>query len=360
MMSSLHGTDASGTTEKDDMADLQQSTVGSRLGLGEQYDAWLERLQELGPAPGGLSLPRGDDASSLLEKLGIDEPDRSVIVDALPTPDGEPELWWLLERAYHQIKADVGQWDAPIGPRPGLPDDLGVRGRCFWIFAYLAAVPDVRRFHAERGVPDDVSWATLADLGRHVESYRERTGSTGFGSQFWLTAHFRGALYELGRLQFNPYHLLSGPAGPLFWYDEAEIERRGEGYRPGDPALGVHVPALGPLTPEAVDESLAAVRPFFSARFPEHRFRVVTCTSWLLDEQLAEYLPPTSGIVRFQSRFEMIPGAREADDAMFFYVFGQVPKSLDDVPTDTELRRAVVGHVREGRHWHLRTGYVEV
>jgi hypothetical protein len=342
------------------MTDLQQSTIGSRLGLGGQYEAWLNRLQELGPAAGGVPLPRGDQARTSLQRLGVAEPDLSAIVDALPSPDDQPELWWLLERAYHQVLADIGEWDAPIGPRPGLPPELGLQGRCFWVFAYLAALEDVRRWHAGRGIPDDVSWTTLGDLGRHVALHRRRTGSTGFDSQFWLTAHFRGALYELGRLQFNPYHLLSGPAGPLFWYDEAEIERRGDGFRPGDPALGAHVPEIGPLTPQAVDDSLAAVRPFFSTHFPEHRFRVATCTSWLLDEQLAEYLPPTSGIVRFQSRFQMIPGVREADEMVYRYVFGDVPKSLDDVPADTELERAVVRHVRAGRHWNMRTGWVDV
>lgn len=340
------------------MADPKQSTVVNRLGLDEKYDAWLARLQEVGPAP--VTPPRGDEARALLSRLGVAEPDLSVIADAVPSPDGEAELWWLLERAVNQVRLDIGQWDAPIGPRPGLPAELGAQGRCFWISVYLAAVDDVRRWHRARGVPDDVSWATLGDLGRHIRGYHERTGETGFDSQFWLTATFRGALYELGRLQFNPYHLLSGPAGPLFWYDEHEQARLGEGYRAGDPALGTHVPEVGPLTPESVDASLAAVRPFFSAHFPEHRFRVVTCTSWLLDEQLAEYLPPTSGIVRFQSRFTMIPGTREADEMVFRYVFGRVPESLDDAPQDTELQRAVTAHVRAGRHWNMRTGYVEV
>jgi GNAT-like C-terminal domain/N-acyltransferase N-terminal domain len=344
--------------EKDDMADQKQSTVMNRLGLDDKYDAWLERLQEIGPAQ--VTLSSGGEATSLLQRLGVTEPDLSAIADALPSPDSDPELWWLLERAVNQVRRDVGQWDAPIGPRPGLPAELGVTGRCFWIFVYLAAVDDVRRWHQQRGVPDDVSWRTLGDLGRHIRNYRERTGEVGFDSQFWLTAPFRGALYELGRLQFNPYHLLSGPAGPLFWYDDAEQERLGEGYRKGDPALGTHVPEIGPLTPESVDESFAAVRPFFSAHFPEHGFRVCTCTSWLLDEQLAEYLPPTSGIVRFQSRFTMIPGVREADEMVFRYVFGDIPKSMDDAPQDTELRRAVVAHVRAGKHWNMRTGYVDV
>lgn len=342
------------------MADPQQSTVIHRLGLDGQYDAWLSRLTEIGPPPGPLSLPRDDDARTLLERLSIAEPDRSAIVDAIPSPDEQPELWWLLERAYHQVLRDIGQWDAPIGPRPSLPGELGATGGSFWIFVYLAAVDDIRRWHRSHGVPDDVSWTTLSDLGRHVASHRRRTGGTGFDSQFWLTAHFRGALYELGRLQFNPYHLLSGPAGPLFWYDETEQQRRGAGFRAGDAALGVHIPEIGPLTPRAVDDSLATVRPFFGTHVPEHEFRVVTCTSWLLDEQLDEYLPPTSGIVRFQSRFDMIPGLREADEVVLRYVFGNVPESLDDAPADTELERAVARHVREGRHWYLRTGWVEV
>lgn len=342
------------------MADPQQSTVMTRLGLAEQYEAWLNLLQELGPPSTDVSLPRGDDAWALLERLGVAEPDRSVIVDAIPSRDGQPELWWLLERAYHQVLRDIGQWDSPVGPRPGLPPELGARGRCFWIFVYLAAVDDIRRWHMSREVPDDVSWTTLSDLGRHIASYRRRAGIVGFDSQFWLTAHFRGALYELGRLQFNPYHLLSGPAGPLFWYDETEQKRLGEGFRAGDPALGLHVPEIGPLMPRAVDESLAAAQPFFSAHFPEHRSRVVTCTSWLLDEQLAEYLTPTSGIRRFQSRFQMIPGVREADEVVFTYVFGNVPEPLEHAPADTELERAVVRHVREGRHWYLRTGWVDV
>jgi hypothetical protein len=266
----------------------------------------------------------------------------------------------LLERAYARVRLGVGNWDAALTQLPALPPSLGSWARCFWVFVFVAAVPDVRGWHARHGVPDDVSWATLADLGQHVRLHRRRHGTTGLDTQFWLTAHFSGALYALGRLQFNAHALGEGPAGPPQWYDEATVERLGAGFRPGDAALGVHIPEAGPLTPEACDASFAEAQRFFPRHFPEHAARIATCTSWLLDEQLAEYLPATSNIVRFQRRFEIVPGAPEDDQEILRFVFDRVPPSLDVLPQRSALERAVVTHLREGRHWRVPTGWVEL
>ena len=104
-------------------------------------------------------------------------------------------------------------------------------------------------WHQDHAVPNDVSWDTLADLGRHMRLYRRRTGSVGLDVPWWIGLHFRGALFALGRLQFNPYRLNSGPAGPLFWYDAQTVESLGDGFRTGDLVLGVHIPESGPLRP---------------------------------------------------------------------------------------------------------------
>jgi hypothetical protein len=80
----------------------------------------------------------------------------------------------------------------------------------------------------------------------------------------------------------------------------------------------------------------------------------------LLDEQLADYLSAESNIVRFQRRFELVPGARDSDDSVFLWVFDRVPSSVDDLRPHTELERAVVRHVRHGHHWRMRTGWMEI
>jgi len=318
----------------------------------------MESLQAVGPPQAGVPLPRGDQAAALLDRLQVAEPDRSAIIEALPLPEREPDLWWLLERAYHRQLGAIGRPQGATGPWPSLPSELGIQGRCFWVFVFLASVPAIRRWHQERGVADTVSWMTLADLGRHVGLYRRRNGRTGFDGQFWLGLHFRGELFALGRLQFLPYRLRTGPGGPLFWYETDAVERLGAGFRPGDPALSVHIPEAGPLTPAACEESFRTAKVFFADHFPDLDYRIVTCTSWLLDEQLARYLPPTSNIVRFQRRFELVPGAQDADDDVFRFVFGKVPDSINDVTPRTALESAILRHLRAGAHWHMRTGWL--
>jgi hypothetical protein len=42
-------------------------------------------------------------------------------------------------------------------------------------------------------------------------------------------------------------------------------------------------------------------------------------------------------------------------------VFGaDRPKEIDALPRDTRLQRAVVDHLRAGKHWRLRTGWFEL
>ena len=333
------------------MTRLSAARVAELLGMGPEYAAWLGFLETTGAPPDGVPLPAGAAAEALLRQIGLDEPDLGVMLAELPTPGAQPELWWLFERCYHAVLRDVGQPGA-ITRWPSLPAQLGATGRCFWVWVYLAAVPALRRWHRAHGIADEVSDSTIADLGRHVRLYRRRTGSVGFDEQFWFGLHFRGDLFELGRLQFNPYRLLTGPAGPLFWYAEPP----GEGFRPGDPALGVHIPESGPLTPAACDASFKAAQEFFARLFPSQTYRVATCTSWLMDDQLLEYLDADSNIVRFQRRFDLVPGVRDDDQSPVRFVFHQELSELDQLTPRTRLERAIVAHIAAGKHWHMRTG----
>jgi len=339
--------------------ELSPATVARRLELPDQLTRWLDSLEPVGPPPDGVPMPRGQAALEQLGRLGVVEPDLTAIAQALPTPEQQPELWWLLERAYHQVRLDIGRWDAATW-LPSLPAHLGLLGRSFWVFVFLAAAEEMHAWHTRMGIGDDVSWDTLADLGRHIARFRRRNDTTGLDSQFWIGLHFRGALYALGRLQFNPYRLRMGMAGPLFWYEGAAASALGPGFQVGDGALGVHIPAGGALSPAACDESFAMAGRFFRRHFPAHDFAVATCTSWLLDDQLAEYLRPTTNIVQFQKRFQLVPGVREDDRGTFEFVFDRVPESLDDLAPRTQLERVLVRHVQAGGHWRLRTGWLRL
>jgi hypothetical protein len=227
----------------------------------------------------------------------------------------------------------------------------------------LVTLDAIRQCHQEFGIPDDISWETLSHLGQAMAAYCKLHGQAGIHVTRWDWLRFAGWLYQVGRLEVTPYRLRKYPkeAGPLFWYDDETAQRLGPGFRTGDPALGLHVPATDPLTAEACDESLRRIRKGFENRYPGEPPRIATCTSWLLDDQLAEYLSPDSNILAFQRRFQVVPGARDNDEAVLWFVFGgDRPKGLEALPQRTTLERAVVQHLRQGRHWKMRTGWLKL
>jgi len=219
---------------------------------------------------------------------------------------------------------------------PNLPPAFGTTGRFFYVYLFLAALGDVRDWHERRGIPDDVSWTTLADLGRNLTRDRCLLGDGGLRTSAWLTLHFRGVIYALGRLQFNLSRFQ------------------------GSPALGIHIPETGPLSPEACDASLSWAREFFPAHFPETPWRVGVCYSWLLDDQLAEYLDEGSNIVRFQRRFQIVGDGSDGDADILRFVFKRIAPDIDELPQRTTLERAIVAHLRAGRHWRNRTGWLRL
>lgn len=336
---------------------LATAEVGRRLGIDDE--AWLQELADTGPPPGGLILPAGDEMSATLEQLQVAASDAATLREAAPDPDRTPELWWLLERCAHRVIQHVGRWDEVSGPWPSPTASLGPAAPCFWVYVYVAGLTHIRRWHQERGIPDDVSWATLGDLGRHVARYRRRHGVPGLDSAGWLSLHFSGGIYALGRLQFNLFRLRTGLAGPRFWYEPGDARAAEPGFRTGDPVLGVHIPESGPLDPDGCEASLRRARSFFPRYFPEHAFRVAVCTSWLLDDQLAEYLPAASNIIRFQNRFHLVPGSADGDHDVFWFVYHRPPDVIETLEPRSTLERAIVSHVRSGNHWRVRTGWLE-
>jgi hypothetical protein len=197
----------------------------------------------------------------------------------------------------------------------------------FYVRVFLAALPAVRARHAEWGVPAAISRATLSDLGNKMAIYRRTYGVGGLDRQSWLTRHFRGTLFRLGRLQFDMLGAV----------------------------LDIHIPEDGPLTPAACDESLRAARPFFARHFGRTYDRAI-CRSWLLDDQLAGYLSDDSNIIRFQRRFAPTGQVEDGDHDIVEFVFRRHPADLSELPQRTALQRAVVQHLRGGGHWHITSG----
>jgi hypothetical protein len=309
--------------------------IAGRLGVPVED---VERVHRLAGDRPAAPLPDRGDAPAILERLAVRPEDAAEIMAGWPDPGSPlwtPELRWLLDRSIALVRADLGGhgW---LAPGPELDRDRGPAWRHLYVYAYLALVEVARAYHRDRGVPDDVSWATLADLGRNLAVDRRMNREGWPVMQAWLTLHSRGGLYELGRLQ----------------------------HQRGGAALDLHIPDSGPLTPESVTASLDEARAFFPRHFPDEPYTAFACGSWLLDPQLREYLPEDSNIIRFQRRFELEPYEEpeglDADVEVLRFVFRSLSTPLDRLPRRTVLQRAVVGHLTAGRHFRWRRGHFPI
>ncbi|HEV2635669.1 MAG TPA: acyltransferase domain-containing protein [Actinocrinis sp.] len=293
----------------------------------------VERVHRLAGDLPSAPLPAKADAPEILGRLAVQPDDAAEIMAGWPDPGSPlwtPELHWLLDRSIALVRADLGgnEW---LAPGPELDRDRGPAWRHFYVYAYLALVDVTMGYHREHGIAEDVSWTTLADLGRNLAVDRRMNREGWPVMQAWLTLHSRGSVYELGRLH----------------------HQRGE-------TIGVHIPDSGPLAPEAVDASLDQARAFFPRHFPDEPYTEFSCGSWLLDPQLREYLPEDSNIIRFQQRFELEPYEEpeglDCDVEVLRFAFRSLTTPLDQLPRRTVLQRAIVDHLKEGRHWQWRRG----
>lgn len=341
---------------------LDAAGVAASLGIAEGTNPWhwLKELEAIGQDElEPLELDRRQ-AARWLDLLRVPAEDAAVVLATLPSRDREPAWWWCLERDVHRLLSNMGEPDAPRGRWPAFEgNQYDDAQRCHFIRVALAVAPATLSYLSGLGIPEEIAFASMADLARHMAIHRRVHRSTGVEAAWWITLCLRGELVELGRLQYNRFTL--GGAGSPLWYPENEAIERGAGFRPGDSCLGIHIPEGSPLSPAAVQSSLEMASDFFCRFFTVAQRRVATCMSWLLDEQLAEYLPAKSNIVAFQRRFETVPGSEEGDAQVLKFVFRAGPDAdLSRLPQRSLLEQAAVAHLRAGRHWQVRTGWLDL
>ncbi|UBU17172.1 acyltransferase domain-containing protein [Nonomuraea gerenzanensis] len=302
------------------------------------HPEWLAHLESLdGP---DLVLPA--DPTAELLRLTVPHEDLGAVLAARPEPGGQ--RWWLTERCVRSLVSAMGALDGPPFFQP-LPE----LGPYFYVYVFLGALPHTLAYHRELGIAPEVSWATLTDVGRSMAVHRKRYGQAGVHAPYWLMLHATGVLYALGRLQFNR-DTLSPSVG-------AAVLASGLPSGPGAPSLGVHVPDfLGPLSPAACDASFALAREFFPRHFPGEPVRVMTCGSWLLDDQLRAYLPAGGNILAFQRRFRLLERFDEGD--VLGFVHGEHAADPAALPRRTRLERAIADHLAAGGTWYGRVGWL--
>ena len=261
----------------------------------------------------------------LLELLGFRPADAADLLARLPrlTPGDHAEI----ERLTGLLRGNlgrVGERVNPVGEEPR-PHRLGTDFPL--LIALVSVAPEMVAVLTGRGVDEETAWRSASDLGQQVHIHRLVHGVFGFGGRPWVPVNYSGSLLWLGRLQYT--------------------------LEPNPWSLGVHIPETGPLTPEAVDESLDLARTIAVAAYGEYPIERFTCYSWLLDRGLNARLNPESNMAKFAARFTPFGDAEPGDrDALYFGFHretrGGAEVDLSTLPQNSSLQRAVVSQLRGG------------
>ncbi|GAA1970936.1 acyltransferase domain-containing protein [Nocardioides panacihumi] len=304
------------------------------------------------PALAPPDVPTADDIARYLDLMAATPEVFAALLAARDDFDAAPDdLRAAIRAIASAVRAGLGVIgaEAPVG----VPQEPDARPAQLYgdVLALLACIPSLVEYHAARGVPEHVTWDTLADLPRYVTRHEELRGRPGFDELRWLSNHLRGLLYAVGRLQFERVRSILLPDAQV-----GVTEVVGE-LADDEILLNVHIPATGSLDSDECEAAYAAALEQFALWHPEERPKAFVCLSWLMDPQLREYLPVHSNIIRFQDRYRIVGTGMAASWSMQEFVFrvsGQVdPETL---PQRTTLERAFTQHLRSGREWNVRTG----
>lgn len=156
-------------------------------------------------------------------------------------------------------------------------------------------------------------------------------------------------------VQGIPVHPRRGITGETITIDTRKWHRIAG---PGSSSVAVHIPAMGPLLPEEVSQSLSRASSFF-ADSAEDAPALFTCDSWLMDPALLRCVPQSGNIARFQRLFSTVPVPEATDHQHFERIFpaiAPVPGDIDEIHPHSSLQKILISHIKSGGVWRLSGG----
>ena len=225
---------------------------------------------------------------------------------------------------------------------PWKGDELGK----LLLTAAAAYYPHAVELYEKLQWPVELLYDTMLDFRVWSLHHKENYGTWGLSwdAATFIRCHLLGRIIRFGRLQCNTIYPLwkelVDPAGK--WVLEKGMQ-----------VINLHIPAIGPMTPEECRKSMEKMQEFFRIYRPELDWRAFICHSWLLDPQLQELLPESSNIVQFQKLGTIIPEPEKVSDAVF-RVFGvkAVNDGVDSVPWKSSMQKILGKFLLDGGVLH--------
>lgn len=187
----------------------------------------------------------------------------------------------------------------------------------------LKASADAYEIYREKGISDEIYFATMKCYTRFIDETHQMKGRHYFDRYWWTTRQAGCHLFRIGELEYEMKHI------------------------EGSIVIGIHIPSDADFSPSAVDDSIVNARRFFSKYYPKLSDAEYRCHSWLLDNQLRGMLKKDSNILHFQNLFEIFDEGEVGSD----YLEWLYQTKLTDyvaLPENTSLQKNVKKHLLSG------------
>lgn len=214
------------------------------------------------------------------------------------------------------------------------------------LYLYLHMCQRTYQFYQDKGIEDDVFYATMKGFAFVCNKCHGKTGIYGIEQKVyraWYRRHLNGTLFRLGRLEFEIIK-----SSYDFAFDGVSVSK-------GDTCISVHIPAGDALDFEESETAYGLARVFFAERFNISPC-IFFCGSWLLHPWLSEDLPAGSRIVQFQKQFYL---AEVLQDELIVrdWLFDNSTAPFDQLPVKTSLHKAAVCRLQKGLPIGQARGY---
>nr|WP_308742289.1 acyltransferase domain-containing protein [uncultured Anaerocolumna sp.] len=200
----------------------------------------------------------------------------------------------------------------------------------------LCAKPLMEKY-SEKGLPEDIYWDSIKDLGYKLKECHHIYGIWGTFVRDWFPGYYQMSRFALGRMQYEC---------ASFSFDSVTIN--GITIKSGDKVLMIHIPSSGSFTKEERLESYHKAKDFYRKEFDNQPIPVV-CDSWLLYPAYKEVFPIHSNIRSFIDDFSYIYEKTEEEFLDAWRLFGSdYNKSPKDWPQTTSLQKAFAEYFISG------------
>lgn len=232
---------------------------------------------------------------------------------------GNFDFWMVDEKQkgyflYQNRNEALAQTQAVLGEDP---DGIKI------LSCMLKACLDAYDVYQEKGISDEIYFATMKCFPRFIAETYKMTGKLCFDRYWWTTRQAGCHLFRIGELEYEIKHIES------------------------DVVIGIHIPSDADFSPVAVEKSFHDAKEFFATYYPSLRDAEYRCHSWLLDPQLRSMLRKDSNILNFQNRFEIFDEGEIGTDFLE-WLYHTKATNYDVLPENTSLQINMKKHLQAG------------